>query len=249
MELADSIAERPNTGFQASKHSGYGCLIFFSMLYVSLMLCSGILTNRYVSLTDHIFVLGGTLTSPLIFVIGDIVAEIYGYKVTRLLVWFGYLCQTFFVLICSFVTHMPYPSFFTNNVHYSFIFDQLPSIVFFSFVAFIVGSLINARIITQWKILVRGRYYWLRSLGSSTIAEAIYTALAIIMMEINKIGLHKTFQVILVSYLIKVIYSVVLAFPTNLLVYYIKKITKVDVYDKPMSFNPFITQTSSKPGT
>src|SRR3990167_8542287 len=219
--------------------AGHKYLVFFSMLYMSIMICNAILTNRYISLSKDIFVLGGTLTSPLIFILGDVVAEIFGYKIAKQMIWCGFTCQVIFAIICGLVVRAPYPVFFKNYYVYSFVFNQLLYIVISSFVAFIISNLINIHIITRWKILLKGRYFWLRSLGSSTIAEALYSAIAILMMEIGSISSANIWRVILMSYLIKVTYSVVFAAPGNLLVNYIKNSTGIDVYEQSASFNPF----------
>ena len=223
----------------SSSLTGYKYLIFLSMLYMSIMICNVILTNRYISLSKDIFVLGGTLTSPLIFILGDVVAEIFGYKIAKQMIWCGFTCQVIFAIICGLVVRAPYPVFFKNYYVYSFVFNQLLYIVISSFVAFIISNLINIHIITRWKILLKGRYFWLRSLGSSTIAEALYSAIAILMMEIGSISSANIWRVILMSYLIKVTYSIIFAVPGNLIVNYIKNIAKVDIYDYPASYNPF----------
>lgn len=59
------------------------------------------------------------------------------------------------------------------------------------------------------------------------------------MMETKSILLSRILKVALISFGIKAIYSIVLAGPANLLVYYIKKLTGVDVYDFPKKFTPF----------
>ncbi len=218
---------------------GYKYLIFFSMLYMSIMICNAILTNRYISLSKDIFVLGGTLTSPLIFILGDIVAEIFGYKVAKQMIWCSFTCQSIFAIICWLIVRAPYPTFFNNYYSYNFVLGQLLYIVMSSFIAFIVSGLINIHIITKWKVLLQGRYFWLRSLGSSTIAEALYSAIAIVMMEIGSIPLTNIWKLILISYLIKVAYSIIFAAPGNLIVNFIKNTTKIDVYDYPANYNPF----------
>src|SRR5687768_15098061 len=144
-------------------------LIFFTMLYMSIMLCNAILTNRYISLGSHTFVLGGAFTVPFFFILGDIIAEIFGYQVAKQMVWYGFICQTIFALICELVIHAPYPIFFRDQSAYAIVFDQLLFIDISLFSAFIVSSLVNVRIISQWKVLLRGKHFWLRSLGASLI--------------------------------------------------------------------------------
>ena len=62
------------------------------------MLCNAILTNRYIG-GESLFVLGGTFTSPFVFILDDIIAEIYGYKITRAVILTGFFSQTLFIII------------------------------------------------------------------------------------------------------------------------------------------------------
>jgi queuosine precursor transporter len=59
------------------------------------------------------------------------------------------------------------------------------------------------------------------------------------MMELQSIPLHDILKVVIVSYLIKASYSVVLAWPVSILVNYVKRVTGIDVYDLPKRFTPF----------
>lgn len=217
----------------------YKVLIIISMIYMSIMLCNAILTNRYIG-SDALFVLGGTFTSPLVFILDDIIAEIYGYKIARSLILTGFIAQTLFVVICLLALNSPHPSFFKEQTAYTTVLGwSLLRINISGFFAYIVANLANSYILTRWKVLLKGRYFWLRSLGSSTISEALYSLIAIFMMEIASIPLKSILQLVAISFSIKVIYSIVLAGPANLLVNYLKKITGIDVYDFPTQFTPF----------
>lgn len=233
-----------NFNFENSKSvinnpSGYKFLVSISMVYMSIMLCNAILTNRYVG-TDVFFILGGTLTSPFIFILDDIIAEIYGYKITRCVILSGFAAQTLFTLICQFIVVAPAPSHFKESAAYiSILGPTLLRINFSGFIAYIIANLINSYIITRWKILLKGKKFWLRSLFSSTFSEALYSFIAILMMELYSIPLHDVFKVVLISYLIKASYSAIFAVPANLLVNIVKKRTGIDVYDFPEKFTPF----------
>ncbi len=209
------------------------------MVYMSIMICTAILTNRYVG-TNTLFILEGTLTSPFIFILDDIVAEIYGYKITRFMIISGYASQTLFALICQLVVIAPHPAFFKDQVSYAHILgSSLLRIDLSGFVAYIIANLANSYILTRWKVLLKGRKFWLRSFGSSTFSEALYSILAILLMEIRSVPFHNIIKIIAISYLIKASYSIVLATPAQLLVNYLKKLTNIDVYDLPKEFTPF----------
>ncbi|MBA2649222.1 MAG: queuosine precursor transporter [Legionella sp.] len=217
----------------------YYVLIIFCMIYMSIMLCNAILTNRFIG-NDALFVLGGTFTSPFIFILDDIIAEIYGYKITGSIILIGFLAQSLFVLICQLVTSAAHPTFFTEAATYSSVLGlSLLRINISGFIAYITANLVNSYILSRWKILLKGRHFWLRSLGSSTFSEALYSLIAIFMMELNSIPLKDIFKVVAISFSIKAIYSIIFAGPANILVNYLKNITGIDVYDFPKQFTPF----------
>ena len=113
------------------------------------------------------------------------------------------------------------------------------SVILSGFIAYIVANLANSYILSRWKVLLKGRYFWLRSLGASTISEALYSLIAILMMEIGSIPNNKILKVVAISFSIKAFYSIVLAAPANILVNYLKNLTGMDVYDFPKKFTPF----------
>lgn len=224
--------------------AGYYFIITLCMLYMTIMLCNAILTNRYIG-NDSLFILGGTLTSPFVFILDDIIAEIYGYKVARNVIVTGFAAQTVFAIICYMVVQAPHPDFFKDSESYSKILGtSLFRINLSGFAAYITANIVNSYIITRWKILVKGKYFWLRSIGSSTFSEALYTLLAIVMMELNSIPIVDILHVVAISFMIKITYSVVFAVPANLLTNYIKNQTGIDVYEFPQIFTPFKYRTT-----
>jgi queuosine precursor transporter len=210
-----------NYNFSLTK--GYRYLIILIMLYMSIMICNVLLTDRYILLTNNLFVLGGSFTSPIFFILGDIIAEIYGYSIAKQVLWSGFACQFLFAVICQVVVGLPYPNLFQHDEAYTIVLKPLLYLCFSSFAAYLIAGLLNAYILTKWKVLMLGKHFWLRSLGSSTIAEALYSAIAIFMMEIGHIPFSYIYKVVLTSYLIKVSYSIIFAAPVNLLVNYMKE--------------------------
>ncbi len=221
-------------------------LVILSMLYMSIMICNAVLTNKYIGV-DAFFVLGGTLTSPFVFILDDIVAEIYGYKITRFLIVTGFAAQTLFAIICELAILAPHPAFFTEQHAYAYVLGpSLLRIDISGFIAYITANLVNSYILTRWKVLLKGRKFWLRSLGSSAFSEALYSFLAILLMEIQSLPLKNVFKVILISYSIKISYSLIFSGPAQILVNFIKRKTHIDVYDLPKKFTPTIFNSENK---
>jgi len=218
------------------RQSGY--LLFLAMIYLTIMLSSGVLTHRLIQM-GPVYTMAGTLIAPLWFTVSDVTAEIYGYKVARKLVWFGFICQAIFAIVCNFLIRIPSPDFLDNQAAYFTVLGSILHTCLSAFVAYVLAGFINIYLISKWKILLTGRYFWLRSLGASTISEFIFTVLAVFLIQMGKLSLSQMLTIMATSYALKVVYAIILAFPANLLTMIIKKADRIDIYDHHTNFNPF----------
>lgn len=216
----------------------YVFLTSLSMIFIAAALCSAVLTHRLVYIGFGFITQGGTLLAPFWFILGDIIAEIYGYDRCKQVIWTTLFCQAAFGIFCYLVIQMPYPTGWSNNNAYELVLGGIIRTTFSAFIAFFIGSFLNIFLLVRWKVLLKGKYFWLRSLGASTLSELIFTILAVFMIQFGKLSLDNIIKIIIVSYSIKLIYSFILVYPSNLLVSYIKYKEGIDVYDKKTNFNP-----------
>ncbi len=218
--------------------SSYKCLAILSMLYICLMLFNSILTNRYIG-SELIFVLGGTFTSPFVFLLDNIIAEIYGFNITRSIILSALATQSLFVLLCQLAIHAPYPHFLYNQQAYELLLGMpLVRIHLSTSLAYLLAILLNTKILTQWKVLLHGKKFWFRSLCTCTLSELFYSVIAIILMELQAIPVSYILRVMVISYLIKCSYNIIFLIPAQLVVSYIRQCTGIDVYDFDVLFTP-----------
>lgn len=85
---------------------------------------------------------------------------------------------------------------------------------------------------------MKGRLFWLRSLGSSVVGEAVFVVIALSMEFVGVVPLHTVLQLMAVSFLTKLLISPILVIPSAILAAIIKKIEGVEVYDYDLEFNP-----------
>lgn len=236
--LNDLIKSKNITQSVINNPQGYQYLAFLSITYFCIMLFNAILTNCYVG-SNKFFILGGTLTSPFVFLIDNIIAEIYGFEITKNIIIFSIIAQTVFVLLCQVILNLPHPEFFTTHHEFEHIFGwSLVRIHTSGCVAYLAAILFNTKVLTRWKVLLKGDKFWLRSLGSCAISEILYSFIAILLMEIQSIPLPYIFKVIALSYSIKLTYNFVFALPAQHIINHIREKTGIDVYDFNHKFIP-----------
>jgi uncharacterized integral membrane protein (TIGR00697 family) len=207
------------------------------MFYITIKLITVLVIYKLVAI-GSINTTAATIIIPLWFLTGDVISEVYGYDVSKQIIWSALICQFIFALICSSIIHLPSPSSFTHQAAYDHVLGNLPRVAFASFAAIVCGAFINAYTVAKWKVLLKGRLFWLRSLGASIIGEAVFVIISLGMEFFGVVPLSTLLQLILVSFTMKIALNPILVIPSSILTAWLKKIEKIDVYDYDLKFNP-----------
>ncbi len=211
-------------------NKGFYVLSIMSMFYVSSVTLSTIVTERYMEIFS-VFFLGGSFISPVYFIFADMVAEIYGPKIAKNMVLFSFLIQITFACIATLIINSESPPIAKHSKAFYEVFNPVLKLSFESFFAYYFSGIINIKIISKLKIKLNGKKYWLRSFLSSTFSEALYSAIAIISMELFTLPSAYLTRAILASYMVKIIFSLCTMYPCQKLVDFLKSYTGIDVYD------------------
>ncbi|MCD6048482.1 MAG: conserved hypothetical integral rane protein [Gammaproteobacteria bacterium] len=216
----------------------YKFLIFLIALYITLLLVATLLVHK-LTIVLGFTISASTFIFPFTYTIGDVVAEVYGYKVSRQMIWAAFISIFIFDMCSPLLAHLPAPTFWHLQNSYNVVLDSLPRVFMGDFIAINIGAFLNIYFISRWKILTHGQYFWLRSIGSTILGEAIFNILAFFIIFIGFMPLHAIIQAMSISYLFKIAFAFFMAYPASLLVSFLKNIEKVDNYDYSTNFNPF----------
>lgn len=216
----------------------YRAYTLLSMLYITLVLSANVLIYKIVQVGSVTFTVG-SLVTPFWFVLTDIIAEVYGFKMAKRLIWSGMICACLFAIVCYVLIHFTSPPGWPHQHSYDQVLGKLPRIFLGSVAGVMIGAFLNSYLITKWKILTNGKYFWLRSSGSSICGQLIFTMITIISDTLGILSYPIIFSLIGISMMIKLIVTPVLAILASVVVYYLKKSEGVDVYDYDTNFNPF----------
>jgi uncharacterized PurR-regulated membrane protein YhhQ (DUF165 family) len=137
------------------------------------------------------------------------------------------------------IAHITPAPFWTHNHSYEVVFGHIVRAYF----AFTIGSFIanfaNIYIISKFKIILHGRFFWARSLLSTAIGELIFSFVGGAMVYMGIEPWSKMIFLMLDGYLFKVLYAFIAVWPIALLVKYLKHVECSDVYDIGVNYNPF----------
>jgi len=151
-------------------------LVLLGMLFAIVNIAADVLVYKMVAI-DELLMSTGVFIVPISYAISDVITEVYGYKISRQIIWFGLMSEFIFDLICYFASFAKSPTFINNDIAFIKIFRPLVSIYVAVLVASIISDFLNTYCVSKWKILLHGKYFWLRSIGSSVIAQFIFTVI------------------------------------------------------------------------
>ncbi|MCL2451358.1 queuosine precursor transporter [Candidatus Saccharibacteria bacterium] len=177
---------------------------------------------------------GGAILFPLAYVLGDVVVEIYGFKVARKIVLVTFAMNLLAVLALWIVQILPPGVGWGNQAAYEAIIGFMPRLVAGSLVAYAVGQIANAFVFAKIKVATKGRRLWLRALGSSLVGNLIDTLIFVSVAFYGVISPVQFVGLICIAYATKMIGETLLLPVTYRAVKFMKKVTGDDHYDKKL---------------
>lgn len=222
---------------------GYDLFPVILGLFVAILLISDVVAVKVVDVWGVSFA-GGTLLFPISYIFGDVFTEVYGYARSRKVIWTGVASTVIMSLMFALVAALPASPSWPNQSAFVSILGQVPRVVFASTIGFFAGEFSNSFILAKMKIRTQGRHLWARTIGSTVVGEALDSGLFVLIAFVGVLPWSVVFQVMLTTYLIKVVIEATMTPVTYRVVHYLKKYEGVDVYDIGTNFNPFTLRDS-----
>ena len=177
------------------------------------------------------------LVFPISYIINDCIAEVWGFKKARLIIWSGFAMNFFVVALGLIAVAIPAAPFWEGEEHFNFVFGMAPRIVAASLMAFLVGSFLNAYVMSKMKVASQGRNFSARAIWSTVVGE---TADSLIFFPVAFGGVIAWKELLImmgIQIVLKSMYEVIILPVTIRVVKAIKKIDGSDVYDTNISYN------------
>jgi uncharacterized integral membrane protein (TIGR00697 family) len=211
-------------------------------LFVAVLIISNLASSAKIVALGPFTFDGGTLLFPLSYIFGDILTEVYGYSVSRRVIWIGFAAATLFSITVWLVGLLPSEAEWSARAGmdaYNAILGSTPRIVVASLVAYWAGSFTNAFVLARLKIMTQGRRLWARTIGSTIAGQLVDTFLFVLIAFAFDMSWPVLFSIAVSNYLFKVGIEVLFTPVTYAAVGWLKRREGVDAFDTQTDFNPF----------
>jgi queuosine precursor transporter len=123
---------------------------------------------------------------------------------------------------------------------YNAVLGGISGLVVASLAAYFAGEFSNSYVLAKMKIATKGRWLWMRTIGSTLVGEAVdSTIFFVIATLLGVFPAELIVSLIVTNYILKVGIEVVFTPITLAVVNALKKAENEDFYDYNTDFNPF----------
>ncbi|MCR5344609.1 MAG: queuosine precursor transporter [Lachnospiraceae bacterium] len=211
--------------------------MIIGIIYVTCLLLSNLIAGKMWAVTSNVTLPAAVILFPITYIFGDIFTEVYGFKKARTIIWLGFICSFFAVLIYLITIALPHPSFWENQDAYVIVLGTTPRVAIASFVGYLFGEFSNSIVLSKLKVLTKGRNLWVRTILSTVVGEGFDSIIFITVSFLGTMETSVVLQMILFQYLFKVCYEVLFTPLTYLIVGFVKKKEEIDTYDYDVKYN------------
>lgn len=229
-----------------SNPSGQKLSVLFLVLAVAFCVCL-VTSNVFVPRLWQVGKLplqlsGAVIIFPISYIINDLLTEVYGYRRAMLVIWLGFGMSAFVALAGQIVTWLPAPlSPESAEVAESFnrLFGLVPRTMVSSLLAFILGSHVNAWVMSKMKVATQGRGFGWRAILSSLAGELSDSLIFYPLAFAGVLPTNAILGLIATQVTVKTLYEVIILPVTSRLSRKLKEAESLDTYDYNISYNPF----------
>ncbi|MDR0561888.1 MAG: queuosine precursor transporter [Spirochaetaceae bacterium] len=188
---------------------------------------------------------GGTLVFPISYVFGDVLTEVYGFRASRRVIWTGFGALALTAFLFFLLQILPGEAVWeetAGTAAYDAILGGISTggIALASLLGYWVGEFANSAVLSRMKVLMNGRFLWVRTIGSTLAGELLDSVIFVTVASLTGVFPWELFvTLVCTNYLFKCLIEVIMTPLTYAAVYGLKKAEEVDVYDRGIRLNPF----------
>jgi queuosine precursor transporter len=231
-------------------------VVWLGMLFVCFLILSNLTAFKVGALHFPFFDRSIEFPSALVFfpityLFSNVLTEVYGYKVARLIIWMGFFCSAVVLLGLGIVVRIPASTaWLANTQHgqeaYEIFFTAYTRMFIASSSAYFLGEFLNSMVLAKLKILTAGKHLYARVVGSTAVAVSADSAIFCSIAFYGVLSNATIWNIVFTQMIFKVTYEIAMLPVTYKIVAYLKRKDGVDYYDVHTRFNPFSLSTADK---
>lgn len=208
-----------------------------AVVYVTCLLLSNLIAGKMWAVTGNITLPAAVILFPITYIFGDVFTEVYGFQKARTIIWLGFGCSFFAVVVYLITIALPHPGFWVNQDAYAVVLGTTPRVAAASFIGYLFGEFSNSMVLSKLKIVTKGEKLWVRTILSTLVGEGFDSIIFVTISFLGTMDNATVLQMIIYQYLFKVLYEIIFTPVTYKVVNWLKRKEGIDTYDYDVKYN------------
>lgn len=208
------------------------------ILFATCLLISNILATKILMIGPWAAP-AGVLIFPIAYILNDVITEVWGFGKARLIIWAGFAVNLLAVLFFAVGIAIPGAPFWQNQEAFATVLGNTPRIVVASLGAYLIGSFLNAFVMSRMKVATKGKGFSGRAILSTLVGESADSLIFITVAFAGIFPIGVLGSMIFTQALLKTVYEILILPVTIRVVGFIKRVEGVDAFDTNLSYNLF----------
>ncbi len=191
---------------------------FLTGIFCASMIASNILATKTLEI-EFIALPCSILTFPLLFIVNDVLSEIYGYKMTRDVIYLGFIINVLAIVLYQ--VAMVFPSSSPNASAFASLLSTTPRLFIAGLASYIMGNILNSKVLIKLKEK-NSDLLFVRCIVSTVIGESVDSIVFISLSFVGVLPINLILTMICCQIVFKVLYELI-AYPvTRKVIYYVR---------------------------
>ena len=212
--------------------------MLMGILFCTCLITSNLLETKILQFGTFTMT-AGVLCFPISYILNDCICEVWGFRKTRLIIWTAFLMNFLVVALSQLAVMLPAADYWKESEpHFNFVFGLAPRIAASSFLAFLVGSFVNAYVMSRMKVSQQGRHFSVRAIASTLWGEGADSLIFFPLAFGGMMPVPELLKLMLLQVITKTAYEVLMLPLTIRVVRAVKQVEQTDTYDTDLTYNP-----------
>ena len=210
--------------------------MLLGIVFCACLIASNLLETKIIQL-GPVTITAGFLVFPVSYIINDCIAEVWGFRKARLIIWLGFLTNFSMLALFQLAVALPSAPFWEGEAAFRFVFGLAPRIAVASLLAFLLGSFLNAYVMSRMKISSRGKHFSARAVVSTLAGESADSLIFFPLAFGGLVPVEELLKLMAIKIFAMKAYEIVVLPVTIRIVNVLKQRENMDAYDTDISYN------------
>lgn len=210
--------------------------MLLGIVFCACLIASNLLETKIIQL-GPVTITAGFLVFPISYIINDCIAEVWGFRKARLIIWLGFITNFSMLALFQLAVALPSAPFWEGEAAFRFVFGLAPRIAVASLLAFLLGSFLNAYVMSRMKISSRGKHFSARAVVSTLAGESADSLIFFPLAFGGLVPVEELLKLMAIQIFAKTAYEIVVLPVTIRIVNVLKQRENMDAYDTDISYN------------